>query len=117
MRSNVSHWERSAGEDEHIGVVMLVVLAGAVIFGLFFFWHMSGTFRGPTVDVLGARSEVAQRPGSGYQPQAAAPAAAAGQAPAQVQQQAAPQLQAQPTVQPTAAPASATAHVAHTDGV
>ncbi len=112
MRSNVSHWERSAGEDEHIGLVMLVVLIGAMIFGAFVFFQLSGGLRPPGIDVLGARSEAAQRPGSGYQP----PAPQA-QAQAQAQPAVEAKPEAQPTVQPTATVQTGVAHVAHTDGV
>jgi Bacterial SH3 domain/FAM75 family len=112
---NVSHWDRSAGEDQHVGLVILVVLAGAVIFGVFFFWNMSGALRAPSIDLLGGRNEslALARPGSGYQPQAQpTPAVQAAE-----QAQPAAQAQPQPTVQPTAAPATGTARVAHTDGV
>jgi hypothetical protein len=116
MRSDLSHWDRSTG-DEHIGVVMLVVLAVAIIFGVFFFMRMSGSvFRVPGVDVLGGRSEVvSQRPGSGFQP--GSQAQAQQQAPAAVQAQPEAKPQAQPTVQPTATATAGMAHVAHTDGV
>lgn len=116
MRSSVSHWERSAGEDEHIGLVILIVLLGGFLFGAFVFWNVTGGLRAPSIDVLGARAEsrAVERPGSGYKPSAAAPAQAAQQA-AAVEAKPEAQPTVQPTVQPTPA-AGASAHVAHTDG-
>jgi hypothetical protein len=113
---DLSHWDRSTG-DEHIGLVMLIVLAGAIIFGVFFFLRMGGAFlRVPNVDVLGARSEVvSQRPGSGFQPGSQAQPQQQ-QAPAAVQAQPEAKPHAQPTVQPTATVQTGTARVAHTDG-
>ncbi len=120
----VSHWDRSAG-DEHVGKVILIVLLAAILFGGWFFWRIStANVQAPSIDLLGTRSESARvvRPGSGYQPQQAQ--AQEQQATAQQATQAQAQAQeAQPTAVPTAAPTvqptpqAGLAHVAHTDGV
>jgi hypothetical protein len=116
MRSNASHWERSAGEDQHIGAVILIVLIGAMVFGAFVFWQMSGNTRAPDLASVTSRpaGQAADRPGSGYK----APVSAAQAQPAE-QAQTQPAIEVKPTVQPTAAPTPATnvARVAHTDGV
>jgi hypothetical protein len=125
---NVSHWDRSAGEDQHVGLVILIVLIGAVAFGLFFFWNTSGAFRAPSLDFLTSRGEsLVLRPDSGYQPgtqstDAAQTQPAAPQAQATVDAQPtaaaaqAQQGQAQPTAQATPAADNAVAHIARTDG-
>ena len=119
MRGELSRWERSEGLDDHVGMVMLLVLLAGLVFGGFVFWRMSLPAQAAKVDVLGVQQEARPptRPGSGYPaalaPQPQAPAAAEAQQPQE-------QAQAQPTAQPqataTAAPNGA-AHVAHTDGV
>jgi hypothetical protein len=119
MRGSASHWERSAGEDDHIGLVILIVLLGGFLFGAFVFWQTSGGLRAPTIDVLGARSDsrLAERPGSGYKTPVAQPQAEAQAQPAaDVKPEAAVQPTAQPTAVATATP-GAQARVAHTDGV
>jgi hypothetical protein len=121
---NVSHWDRSAGEDSHVGLVILVVLAGAIAFGFFFFWNMSGAFRAPSLDFLNTRSDtLIVRPDSGYQPNTQASQSEQTQAAPQAQPTVAAQAtaapaqdQPQPTVQPTPATATGVAHVARTDG-
>jgi Bacterial SH3 domain len=109
-----SHWERSEGDDAHIGLVILVVLLGALIFGGFVYWRTNVGLQPPNIDALTGRSDpVVQRPGSGYQSGSQSPA----QAQPEQAQQANPAEAAPAVVQATATPAAAVAHVAHTDGV
>ena len=108
-----SHWERSEGDDAHIGLVILIVLLVALTFGGFVYWRTSVGLRPPSLDALTGRSDAAvQRPGSGYQPWSQSPAQAQAQ-----QAQAKPAEAPRAPVQATATPSAPVAHVAHTDGV
>ena len=108
-----SHWERSEGDDAHIGLVILIVLHVALTFGGFVYWRTSVGLRPPSLDALTGRSDAAvQRPGSGYQPWSQSPAQAQAQ-----QAQAKPAEAPRAAVQATATPSAPVAHVAHTDGV
>jgi hypothetical protein len=113
-RSSSSHWERSKGDDAHIGLVILIVLLVALTFGGFVYRQTTVGLRPPSLDALTGRGDAAvQRPGSGYQPGSQSPA----EAQAQQAQQAKPAEAPPAAVQATATPSAAVAHVAHTDGV
>jgi Bacterial SH3 domain len=128
-----TRWEQGdGGNDNHMGLVMLLALLGGLAFGGFVFWQMSGApLDAISIDFMGAQAE--SRPparslvgATAPEAQTAAQEAQQAQEAQEAQEEERPAAPAEPTVavQPTSPPQATAAavvdavqaHVAHTDG-